>query len=132
MFFKNFWPAILWSIVIFILCSTPGKSFPSTDWMRWFNFDKWVHAFLYFVLLCLCYFGYRKYANKEWGTMFLVSLIFCVCYGVGIELFQAFFLPDRSGDAPDAVANSMGSVFAILSIRILFKSWPWQNNVLQN
>ena len=124
MFLKNFWPAIVWAIVIFILCSTPGKSIPSADWLRWVNFDKWVHAFLYFVLFSTCYFGYKKYDGNH-KNYFLITLALCVSYGTGIELFQAFFLPDRSGDVPDAVANTMGSIFAIIGIRIWFKSWPW-------
>lgn len=127
MFLKNFWPAIAWAIVIFILCSTPGKSFPSTDWFRWVNFDKWVHAFLYFVLFSACYFGYRKYDNHT-KKYFYISLFVCVAYGIGIELFQGFFLVDRSGDVPDAVANSMGTIFAIIGIKIWLKVWPWEYN----
>ncbi len=127
MFFKNFWPAIVWAIVIFLLCSAPGKSIPSADWMRWINVDKWVHAFLYFVLFLTCYNGYRKFAGN-WKIYFILSFAICVAYGIGIELVQAFFLPDRSGDVPDAVANSMGSVFAVLAIRTWSKTWPWFNN----
>lgn len=125
MFFKHFWPAIVWAVVIFFLCSTPGKSFPSADWFRWIAFDKWVHAFLYFVLFGACYLGYRNLSGNI-KKYFFVSLFVCVFYGVGIELFQAFFLTDRSGDVPDAVANTMGSVFSILSIKIWFKNWPWE------
>jgi VanZ family protein len=125
MFLKNFWPAILWAIVIFILCSTPSKSIPSSDWLRWVNFDKWVHAFLYFVLFLACFWGYKNYKG-DWKIYFFISFFTCITYGIGIELMQAFFLPDRSGDVPDAVANSMGSVFAILFIKIYFKKWPWQ------
>jgi glycopeptide antibiotics resistance protein len=125
MFFKNFWPAILWAIVIFVLCSTPGKSIPSTDWLRWVNFDKWVHAFLYFVLFIACYWGFKNY-NGNWRTYFIISLLVCVLYGIGIELLQAFFLIDRSGDIPDALANTMGSVFAVFGIRLWVKAWPWE------
>lgn len=130
MFFKNFWPAIVWAIVIFVLCSSPGKSFPSTDWLRWISFDKWVHAFLYFVLFSTCYYGYHKYKNNQ-QSYFLITLAICVLYGVGIEVFQSLFLPDRSGDIPDAVANTMGSILAIFGIRIWFKRWPWQNKVVE-
>ena len=125
MFFKNFWPALAWAIVIFLLCSAPGKSIPSTDWMRWFNLDKWIHAFFYFVLFLLLYRGYRYEKNR--ATYFIVSFLICILYGIGIELIQAFFLPDRSGDVPDAVANSMGAIFAVIGLRIITKKWPWKS-----
>jgi glycopeptide antibiotics resistance protein len=127
MFLKNFWPAILWAIFIFFLCSTPGKSIPSADWMQWVNLDKWIHAFLYFVLFILMYFGYRNTRNVS--AMFWVSFICCVTYGVGIELFQAYFLTDRSGDIPDAVANAMGAVFGIFAVKIYWKQWPWLSQI---
>ena len=127
MIMKNFWPAILWAIVIFLLCSAPGKSIPSTDWLRWVNFDKWVHAFLYFVLFFLLFLGYRKFSSIK--LLFWLSFIFCVVYGVGIELIQAYFLPDRSGDVPDALANSMGAVFGVIGVKLYWKIWPWQSEL---
>lgn len=43
-------------------------------------------------------------------------------FGIMIELFQSYFTDTRSGDIMDVLANTTGSLLAILAIKILDKN----------
>lgn len=125
---KSYWPAVGWMIAIIYLSTTSSKSFPSSDWMDWFKLDKWIHALLYFVLFILSYLPYlnRKEGSKNAYWTFALA---AVLLGVVLELVQAYVLVDRSGDVPDAIANTVGVILGFVFIRFTYKKWPWN---LQN
>ena len=106
--------AIVWTIVIFIGCFTPGKELPKVDVPL---IDKWVHMFFFsvFAILWLCAYPTRKIGGliRIMGTVILL--------GAFIEVMQGIlaFL-GRSMEFMDAVADTVGgligtSIFCLLS-----------------
>lgn len=99
--------AILWTILIFVLCSTPGQYIPTTNWLELLSFDKFVHASIFFVLTCLWLVYFFK-SNKLSPTVIISIMLFCVSYGGLLEVMQAKIFSHRSGDWLDFIANSFG------------------------
>ncbi len=99
--------AILWTILIFVLCSTPGQYIPTTNWLELLSFDKFVHASIFFVLTCL-WLVYFFRSNKLSTTGISIIILFCISYGGLLEVMQAKIFSHRSGDWLDFIANSFG------------------------
>ena len=76
--------------------------------------DKIVHFFLYFFLTLLWLLAYPKWWRKRIFFIILVLL-----WGIAIELIQEYFVPTRSGDVFDAIANTAGALTGLL----IFYSW---------
>ena len=98
---------MLWTLLIFIGCLTPGKELPQVDVPF---FDKWTHLVLFgvFTLLWLC-------AKPVITTRSLVRMFFiAIALGVVIELLQGWltFL-GRSAEVMDAVADGVGGLLGI-------------------
>ena len=99
--------ALLWTLLIFIGCFTPGKDLPKVDVPL---IDKWVHFILFggFTFLWLCA---RPIVNlRSLFSLFLIA----VALGSFIELMQGLltFL-GRSREFMDAVADSIGGLLGI-------------------
>ncbi len=109
-------PAILWALVILLLCSFPGKSIPKISWLELLSFDKFVHASIFFILQILLT---RGFVTQNYNTYLLnkgktISLMFCVLYGGALEIMQSTLFLDRSGDWNDFIANSFGAIMAFI------------------
>jgi VanZ family protein len=97
-----FFLAIGWLLVVTILLCLPGTEFPKITWLNKIWFDKWVHAGLFLVLVVVwC----RLYVNKK--TFLRISLL-ALLYGIVMELVQHFFIPFRSFDTGDIIADGVG------------------------
>lgn len=108
--------AIGWTVVIFVLCCTPGKYVPSAHWLDLLSFDKLVHASIFFVLASLWFLYFIKIRSVTPSRIAFV-LLGCVAYGGILEIMQATVFSQRSGDWLDFTANSIGCLAAF----ILFK-----------
>jgi VanZ family protein len=99
--------AILWTLLIFIGCFTPGKELPKVDVPF---IDKWVHLVLFggFTLFWLCANPSLQYRNL--ARWFLIA----TALGSAIELLQGLlaFL-GRTMEFMDAVADSVGAILGI-------------------
>jgi VanZ family protein len=114
--------ALLWALVIFILCATPGQYIPSANWLELLSFDKLVHASMFFILTTLLFIVAVKY-NQQKLTIAVYFLI-AVMYGGSLEIMQALYFSNRSADWKDMVANTFGCVVALLclkKLRLMFK-----------
>ena len=99
--------AILWTLLIFIGCFTPGKDIPKVDVPL---IDKWVHLVLFggFTFLWLCSRPVRTAASLI--GIFLIS----VGLGAFIEVMQGLLIfLGRSMELMDGVADSMGGLLGI-------------------
>ena len=102
----------IWLTVISLM-PLDGLDLPSFSYA-----DKIVHFLLYFFLslfwLLACPKLWRKY---------VFFIIFVVLWGVGIEFIQEYFIPTRSGDIFDALANTLGALTALYIFHLnCFKS----------
>jgi VanZ family protein len=99
--------AILWTLLIFIGCFTPGKDIPQVDVPL---IDKWVHLVLFggFTFLWLCA---RPLRTISWlFTMLLIA----ISLGSFIEVMQGLltFL-GRDMEFLDVVADTIGGLLGI-------------------
>jgi VanZ family protein len=116
MFFKHLRWAMLWALVILILCGMPGRDIPHISFLELLSFDKFVHAGIFFVLLLLTARGFilqnRFSALKEKPT--LVAALLCITYGGLLEIMQATVFEERSADLYDFIANSFGCILGVI------------------
>ncbi len=115
--------SILWALVIFALCSMPGRLIPAVSWLELLSFDKWVHAGVFFVLVSLL--GISVKAHQQNNKLFYLYFTLSVMYGGLLEIMQAKVFSERSADWYDVVANSFGCLIALLLhhkiTRLVFK-----------
>ncbi len=104
--------AIVWTLIIFILCCTPGKYVPTAHWLELLSFDKFVHASIFFTLTFLWLLvGFKK--NKLSLSFMIFIIIACIGYGGLLEIMQAKVFSERSGDWLDFIANSFGCLMGV-------------------
>ncbi|MCF2490985.1 VanZ family protein [Dyadobacter sp. CY347] len=96
-FSRNPWIAWLWTILILLACTWPGKDIPSAPIV---GFDKIVHAGLFIVWIVLWTLAYPKKAR--------LFVLLGMAYGLGLEFYQQLLPFDRTFDWWDAVADAVG------------------------
>lgn len=101
-------PAILWTILIFVLSSIPDLSGPDLG-LSWQ--DKLDHFVFYAIYGFLLYLAVRFQDRYEWLTRaaWRVTVIFGVLYGITDEIHQ-YFVPGRSMDWRDVLADGLGII----------------------
>lgn len=108
---KAYLPALLWSIFIFVLCLIPGKDIPHVPIM---GIDKIIHFTLFGVLIFLYLKSTRK-GNKNLTQPHIILFLFLImAYGILLEIFQGNFVPGRTADLYDTIANSLGVICVYL------------------
>jgi glycopeptide antibiotics resistance protein len=107
---------ISWALLIMILCGIPGRDIPHISFLEILSFDKWVHAGIFFVLALLAVRGFRLQKRSiAWKKhAVLIALTLCISYGGILEILQGTIFEDRSADIYDFIANSFGSILAVL------------------
>ncbi|HRH63755.1 MAG TPA: VanZ family protein [Bacteroidia bacterium] len=116
MFLKSTYPALIWALVIAILCGIPGKDIPHFSYLELLQFDKLVHASVFFVLTVLLL---NSFTNGVAPTLiksyaFLLAGTFCVAYGGLLEILQGAIFSERTADIFDFIANSFGCMLALI------------------
>ena len=114
MIINRFLPAIGWFIVSLVLLSLPGSTIPKYPLLALLHADKWVHISLFFIL---CYLFARPFAKssltqtdrKKW---FLLIMLSSIAYGIIMEFVQKYWIPNRSFEILDIVADSLGCILA--------------------
>jgi hypothetical protein len=99
--------AVAWTFTIFLLCCTPGRFIPTTSWLELLSFDKFVHAGIFFVLICLWLIHWFIH-GKLTATTYILTCTISILYGGLLEIMQATVFSQRSGDWMDFIANSFG------------------------
>lgn len=111
---NRFWyklPAILYSILIFVLSSFPLKSFPSVPVAE---FDKLIHFIEYAIFgifLMLAFTNMRSV--KVVRSAIVISLIVGICYSGTDEIHQ-WFVPGRNSSIFDLIADAVGVVIGVI------------------
>lgn len=121
---KYFIPAIVWFFTTLYLFTIPGKQLPSAEWFNIVYADKWVHMGLFGVLQLVCCWPYTKsnLTPIQQRNTFVVVALLAVFYGIAIEFAQKYYIPNRSFDGFDIVADSFGACTAcVLYIRQVVK-----------
>ncbi len=105
-------PAFLWALVILWLCAIPGQDIP--NW-KLLSFDKAGHAFLFFTLTILLFWGFFKQKRGNFFQKYFLpaSIVVAAIYGGATELMQQFWFENRKADILDFLANTVGSIVAL-------------------
>ncbi len=110
---KQIWPALVWSVTIFILLIIPGKELPPGPELP--NFDKVIHIILFGGQVWLWSY-YVKHGTTQFRSIWIYLLIFILSslYGVGMEYVQKYFVVNRGFEVGDIIADIFGSALAFL------------------
>ncbi len=103
--------AIAWTILIFIGCSLPGKDLPAISVFD--HFDKVVHFTFFFVFAVLWSAAFPTYAQQGKSSalkLWVVMIAFSFAYGFALEFYQINFVPGRSFDVWDGIADGIGGI----------------------
>ena len=118
-------PAIIWFILSLVLLTLPGGDLPKISWMDNLQIDKLIHVFLFFVLVTLFFWGIVSskpgIANKR--VLVFIALA-ALLYGIVMEFVQKYWVPNRSFDEWDIVADGIGSglpLFFIVPIKKMLR-----------
>lgn len=116
MFLKHTKWAMLWALLILILCGIPGRDIPHISFLELLSFDKFVHAGIFFVLIVLTVRGFilQITFNKVYQNSRVIALLICVAYGGMLEIMQGTIFVERSADIYDFIANSFGCLMGIV------------------
>ena len=115
MFWKNNFPAILWAVLILLLCGVPGDKIPEMTFLEWLRPDKIAHLILFGVLSFLLLKGFSK--QNKFPFLFKhaskIALAISITYGGIVEILQDSVFIHRSGDFRDAIANAIGAILGL-------------------
>jgi len=121
---KYYWPAILWALFIFIMCTIKlGKIGDSPIFFP--GFDKLVHSGFFFVMVVFYTTGLIRQQSPRVisYTAIIIITLFAIVYGGSIELLQNYVFTWRDGEwgdlFADAVGASMGAFSIILTVNAM-------------
>jgi len=121
---KQLYPGIAWFFVILILISIPGYDLPKIDnWLIEINYDKLIHTFLFAVLAYLFMRPVMRSAlagREKWNWLIRITLA-AILYGITTEYIQKFFIPGRSFNLTDWLADALGGIFLYAWFALRFK-----------
>lgn len=116
---KSFWGAVIWLVVITVMCLMPANNFNEFEEFPIPYKDKIVHFTFYFVLVLLWNYAFNKKQNIKVRLLIFTSAVF---YGVVIELCQKLFTVTRSPDVTDALVNTFGALLGTILFWLLNKN----------
>jgi VanZ family protein len=105
----SFATAMFWLLLVTVLLCLPGTEFPKITWLNKIRTDKWVHIFMFLILVILWCSAY--WSRQKKGTprkIFIGIAVLCLIYGIMMELVQHLFIPFRTFDLLDIVADGVG------------------------
>lgn len=120
---KLTWPPAVIALIIFYLCCLiPSDDIPAFEWNFFFEKDKVVHFIMYFglALVASCNYIYLRKGRIIILKYIGLTLLVPILYGGLIEVIQAEYFVDRSGDWYDLVADILG-VLASVPISLCYR-----------
>ena len=113
---KRFLPGIAWFFVVMVLTFLPGENVPGNSLLERLYFDKWVHAGIFglMVILFIRPLVVSSLSQSLKLRFFLRIAIAAAAWGLATEFIQKYFIPGRSFDIWDFVADSLGCSLAYL------------------
>jgi VanZ family protein len=119
---RYYLPALIWFTLLTILLIIPGSTLPKSPLYETLQVDKWVHIFLFGSLIVLwtlpaAYAGMDWHKRATWNT---TIMLMAIGYGIIMEFVQDAWIPNRSFEAADMLADSAG---ALLGWLVSKKNW---------
>jgi hypothetical protein len=111
-----------WTIITIVLLCLPGSSIPGEGFVFNIpNLDKIVHVILFggIVLFWGGHYAFRPERSQGWQKLVILLAILSAGLGVVLEYVQFYFIPQRSFDTYDIVADTSGALAAMLLVLFL-------------
>ena len=102
--------AAIWFLLVTSLLCIPGTKFPKIDWQDKIWLDKWIHIFLFMILVILWSKAYSHSTQSGGRKIFFKIMVVGCFYGIAMEFVQKYFIPFRSFDFGDIIADGIGCV----------------------
>ncbi|MBU0985911.1 MAG: VanZ family protein [Proteobacteria bacterium] len=119
-FFIYWFPIIFYCLLIFVQSSHPSPEVIKSDWP---HVDKVLHFTAYALLGALFLRAfYTTRLKHRLKLIFTLSVLFSALYGISDEIHQSF-VPYRTADAMDAMADILGSAFGVGVFSLWIKSY---------
>ena len=118
---KKFIPGIAWFFLTLIAISIPGYDLPKMGpWFEQISFDKLIHTGLFGMLAVLFMypFSLTDLKKKQKIGWYIKIALATIIWGLAAELIQKYFIPRRSFDIVDFIANSLGAIAAFIYFKI--------------
>ncbi len=120
---KKYIPGIAWFFLTLIAISIPGKELPKFGpWFEQISVDKLIHTFLFGMLafLWMLPVAISTTATQNKKYWFIKVAIAAALWGLAAELIQKYFIPMRSYDLVDLLANTLGVIIAFIYCRLIY------------
>ena len=117
--FSRYWlPVVVYCIAIFT-----QSAFPTSEQLpQWPYLDKILHVAAYSLLGFLFYRALASgQPSKSPNTLLILSILFTGLYGLSDEIHQSF-VPGRSAEAADALADLAGGIIGAGYGRLRFRA----------
>ena len=107
-------PLVLYWVILFTATTIPGNQLPDIHLS-----DKIEHFSAFFILAILLNLTmiYQRKSFLLFKNAALVTIIICLSYGAIDELHQ-MFIPGRSADIRDWLADSIGVILGVLVLNL--------------
>ncbi len=107
--------AILWTLLIFIVCFLPAREIPEVDVPL---ADKWVHFILFGTYAFLWLLSVKQPSTKSWIVVFISAVL----VGWLVEVLQgALSFLGRSQDNMDIVADAIGGFLGVAVFALIIR-----------
>ncbi|WP_424017735.1 VanZ family protein [Halorientalis pallida] len=109
-------PAVAYAAVLLVasVVAPPAGGLAPTGPLGFVGVDKWLHAVGYATLTLLVAYALRATT----GRRVALAVALAVAYGGGIEVVQSF-LPVRSFDLLDVLANTLGALLVGIALSLV-------------
>lgn len=117
------WPAMVWSVLVLILCNMPIN--PEGAPAFFDGFDKMAHLGFFFILTVLLLFGKINQQNSyDYRLLTILKIILITtALGGGIELLQWKVFTYRSAEWWDFISDMLGVGMGIFSYLLLHRKY---------
>ena len=103
-------------ILVFLILTSPIDILnQNSHWFDSLPTDKLIHICLFgsLALSIFAYFHNSNISKLKTIRAKALALIFCILYGIGLEYYQKYFVPSRSFDITDMLADAIGAILAL-------------------
>ena len=103
-------------ILVFLILTSPiDISNQTSHWFDKLPIDKLIHICLFGSLALSIFVYFQDSTNSSLKTIRAkaLALILCILYGISLEYYQKYFVPSRSFDVIDMLADAIGALLAL-------------------
>jgi hypothetical protein len=114
---------VFWTLLTIGLLCLPGSTIPGDGLVLEIpHLDKIVHVVLFggIVLFWSVYYAHRPGPGRRWRKLVIILAILSTALGIVLEYVQFYFIPQRSFDRFDIVADASGALAAMLYLLFLY------------